>query len=250
MFCSATFCHFLGNLLTPFIYSLALLPLCCCTESSLAGEQVLLSSWPLRSGAPIAECRLQQLQRQDSGVEAPGLWSTGLRAGSCGLSCSAACGIFPDQGSNPYLLLWQADSLWLCHQGSCFLSFWAKRTVTSAFYSIPGKWNFFPLKEFCKDQNKWKLEGARSGEHSGWTRTSKLSLCLVIKETHGLTLSWRRSTCSLLTNPGHCRSSAAFSWSNREKAMATHSSVPAWRIPGVGEPGGLPSMGLDTTEAT
>ena len=28
-----------------------------------------------------------------------------------------------------------------------------------------------------------------------------------------------------------------------EKEMATHSSVLAWRIPGVGEPGGLPSMG-------
>ena len=29
-----------------------------------------------------------------------------------------------------------------------------------------------------------------------------------------------------------------------EKVMATHSSVFAWRIPGTGEPGGLPSMGL------
>jgi len=28
-----------------------------------------------------------------------------------------------------------------------------------------------------------------------------------------------------------------------EKEMATHSSVPAWRIPGMGEPGGLPPMG-------
>ena len=28
-----------------------------------------------------------------------------------------------------------------------------------------------------------------------------------------------------------------------EKEMATHSSVPAWRIPGTGEPGGLPSLG-------
>ena len=28
-----------------------------------------------------------------------------------------------------------------------------------------------------------------------------------------------------------------------EKAMATHSSVLAWRIPGTGEPGRLPSMG-------
>ena len=29
-----------------------------------------------------------------------------------------------------------------------------------------------------------------------------------------------------------------------EKEMATHSSVLAWRIPGMGKPGGLPSMGL------
>ena len=28
-----------------------------------------------------------------------------------------------------------------------------------------------------------------------------------------------------------------------EKEMATHSSVLAWRIPGTGEPGALPSMG-------
>ena len=30
--------------------------------------------------------------------------------------------------------------------------------------------------------------------------------------------------------------------------MATHSSVPAWRIPGTGEPGGLPSMGSHRVE--
>ena len=29
-----------------------------------------------------------------------------------------------------------------------------------------------------------------------------------------------------------------------EKEMATHSSVPAWRVPGTAEPDGLPSMGL------
>ena len=28
-----------------------------------------------------------------------------------------------------------------------------------------------------------------------------------------------------------------------EKGMATHSSVLTWRMPGMGEPGGLPSMG-------
>ena len=30
---------------------------------------------------------------------------------------------------------------------------------------------------------------------------------------------------------------------DQEKEMATHSSVLAWRIPGMVEPGGLPSMG-------
>ena len=34
-----------------------------------------------------------------------------------------------------------------------------------------------------------------------------------------------------------------FSFHALEKEMATHSSVPAWRIPGMGEPDGLPSMG-------
>ena len=34
-----------------------------------------------------------------------------------------------------------------------------------------------------------------------------------------------------------------FHFHAREKEMATHSSVLAWRIPGTGEPGGLPSMG-------
>ena len=34
-----------------------------------------------------------------------------------------------------------------------------------------------------------------------------------------------------------------FHFPELEKEMATHSSVLAWRIPGTGEPGGLPSMG-------
>ena len=51
------------------------------------------------------------------------LRSTGSRrAGSVvvahGPGCSAACGIFPDQGSNPCPLHWQADSQPLRHQGS------------------------------------------------------------------------------------------------------------------------------------
>ena len=33
-----------------------------------------------------------------------------------------------------------------------------------------------------------------------------------------------------------------------EQGMATHSSILAWRIPGMAEPGGLPSMGSHRVE--
>ena len=36
---------------------------------------------------------------------------------------------------------------------------------------------------------------------------------------------------------------STFRFDALEKEMATRSSVLAWRIPGTGEPGGLPSMG-------
>ena len=53
---------------------------------------------------------LQQLQHAGSVVMAPGLQSIGLVVVVHGLSCSVACGIFPDQGSNSCPLHWQADS--------------------------------------------------------------------------------------------------------------------------------------------
>ena len=43
------------------------------------------------------------------------------------LSCSAACGIFPDQGSNPCPLRLQADSQPLRHQGSPVFFFKLKK---------------------------------------------------------------------------------------------------------------------------
>ena len=50
---------------------------------------------------------------------------------------------------------------------------------------------------------------------------------------HGVTKSWTQ--LSDFTFPFHFHA--------LEKEMATHSSVLAWRIPGTGEPGWLPSMG-------
>ena len=50
---------------------------------------------------------------------------------------------------------------------------------------------------------------------------------------HGVTKSWTRLSNFTFT----------FHFHALEKKMATHSSVLAWRTPGTGEPGGLPSMG-------
>ena len=50
---------------------------------------------------------------------------------------------------------------------------------------------------------------------------------------HGVTRSWTQLSDLSFT----------FHFDALEKEMATHSSVLAWRIPGTGEPGGLPSMG-------
>ena len=51
---------------------------------------------------------------------------------------------------------------------------------------------------------------------------------------HGVTRSWTQLSDYTFT----------FHFHALEKEMAAHSSVLAWRIPGLGEPGGLPSMGL------
>ena len=50
---------------------------------------------------------------------------------------------------------------------------------------------------------------------------------------HGVAGSWTRLSDFTFTSHFHAL----------EKEMATHSSVLAWRIPGMGKPGGLPSMG-------
>ena len=51
---------------------------------------------------------------------------------------------------------------------------------------------------------------------------------------HGVLKSWTRLSDFSFT----------FHFRTLEKEMATHSSVLAWRTPRMGEPGGLPSMGL------
>ena len=53
-------------------------------------------------------------------------------------------------------------------------------------------------------------------------------------EVHGVVKSWTQLSDFTFT----------FHFYAVEKEMATHPSVLAWRSPRMGEPGGLPSMGL------
>ena len=55
-------------------------------------------------------CGARALGMWASVVVARGLYSAGSVVVAHGLSCSAACGIFLDQGSNPCPLHWQVDS--------------------------------------------------------------------------------------------------------------------------------------------
>ena len=58
----------------------------------------------------VSCCGAWALGMRASVVVACGLQSTGSVVVVHGLSCFTACGIFPDQGSNPCPLHWQADS--------------------------------------------------------------------------------------------------------------------------------------------
>jgi len=87
-----------------------------------------------------------------------------------------------------------------------------KRQIT-VVYRLNGEGNGTPLQYSClenpMDGGAWKA--AVHGVAEGWTRLSDLTF--------------------------------TFHFHALEKERATHSSVLAWRIPGTGEAGGLPSMG-------
>ena len=76
-----------------------------------------------------------------------------------------------------------------------------------------------------------------------WRRQWRRTPVLLPGESHG----WRSLVgCSPWGRKSQTRLSNftfTFHFHALEKEMATHSSVLAWRIPGMREPGGLPSMG-------
>ena len=93
------------------------------------------------------------------------------------------------------------------------LQSWACFISSSTSSCLDGEGNGTPLQYSC-------LENPRDG--GAWWAA-----------VHGVTKSQTRLSDFTLT----------FHFHALEKEMATHSSVVAWRIPGTGEPGRLPSMG-------
>ena len=100
-----------------------------------------------------------------------------------------------------------------CHQllpDATFIHQWAFGGCSPC---PPGEGNGIPLQYFC-------LENPMDG--GAWWAA-----------VHGVAKSWTQLSDFTFTFHFHALG----------KEMATHSSVLAWRIPGTGEPGGLPSMG-------
>ena len=103
----------------------------CCVFVSVQGLSLVAAS----GGHSSSRC---------TGLSPPwplSLRSTGSRrAGSVvvahGPSCSAACGILPDQGSNLCPLHWQADSQPLRHQGSPQRLFFNNYAITRIHFDL------------------------------------------------------------------------------------------------------------------
>ena len=117
---STWYCHFFLFKKNLFILFLAALGLRSCARAfSSCGERGLLIIAVRRLLIAVASLvvehwlqvlGLQQLWRMGSVVVACRLQSAGSVVVVHRLSCSLACGIFPDQGSNPCPLHWQVDS--------------------------------------------------------------------------------------------------------------------------------------------
>ena len=117
-----------------------------------------------------------------------------------------------------------------------------KRENLMAGFCLRREKSIAKLRNFCL-KRKWKKKykgKKRVLERRQWQPTSVLlpgkshgRRSLVQAAVHGVAKSWRQLNDFTFT----------FHFHALEKEMATHSSVLAWRIPGMAEPGGLPSTG-------
>ena len=141
-----------------------------------------------------------------------------------GLSRSMACGIFPDQGSNPCPLNWQMDSYPLYHQQSptvTVLNF----NNSNRFIVVNFSYNLQIPNDICREGNGNPLQySCLENPMDGGAWSAAVS---------GVAKSRTRLSNFTLT----------FHFSALEKEMANHSSILPWRITGMAEHGGVPSLG-------
>ena len=130
-----------------------------------------------------------------------------------GLSCSAACGIFPDQGSKPCLLHGQADSLPLSHQGSLFSLFFSNNYVfiywlhwvfiaARAFsYMASGDMSLSKLQELVMDREAWQATAHWVAKSR--IRLKRLSVRMALISSLFLTYP-KSDTCRISRKPLSC----------------------------------------------
>ena len=113
-----------------FIYYLFIYFWLCWVFVSVRGLSLVVESRGYSSSQCAGLSLLRPLLLRSTGSRRAGSVAVAL-----GPSCSAACGIFPDQGSNPCPLHWQADSQPLRHQGSPIKYFYFQRYYHTSFPS-------------------------------------------------------------------------------------------------------------------
>ena len=122
-----------------------------------------------------------------SGFSYCGAWALGVQASvvvARGLSCSAACAIFPDQGSNPCPLHWQADSQPLHHQGSSCFHLCLEEIVHSLSTRFKSKPPFLPCSQIPNSPS--------------WRPPLILVACVSFQNVHLFTCFYLRTNVSSL----------------------------------------------------
>ena len=128
------------------------------------------------------------------------------------LSCSTACGIFLDQGSNLCLLHWQMDLLPLSHQGSpvlfslltikwCYV-LWRRRKLNYKIFLV----DLSTVATCIWDRTSWNNLSTRRGDISGdWPagmmNSRSFVLYYVLSECHSKVCT--RRTQTVLSATGH-----------------------------------------------
>ena len=162
---ASSFSSFLPFLVFAFFFIYFYSLICGCAGSSLLCLVAVSRRYSLVTvrglliavGSLVVEHRLQATWASVAAARGLGSCGSGtlehrLVVVAHGPSCSVARGILPDQGQNPCLLHWQANSLALSHQGSPVHNFFLPLTSLVSQWAIFFFWkihNPVPLDVLC-----------------------------------------------------------------------------------------------------